>query len=169
LEIKMYGMRGSEFQQYFEKIPIVNKQFIKVTSIDEIPIEITNKHFIISNLSLSNEAGSHWIALIRSENDTLEIFNSLGMTSLNNIEPYLKLKSKMNIVYNEHPFQSIESTSCGFFCIYFIVHRLLNFDMSFEHILEHIFSENCELNERKVVKFCQNLLIGDFNIFDDDF
>jgi hypothetical protein len=164
----MYGMRGSKFGQYFQKIPLVNKQFMKVTSIDELPVEIPEKHFIISNLSPSNEIGSHWIALIRSENDTLEIFNSLGMTSLNKIESYLKFKKKINIVFNEQPFQSIESTSCGFFCIFFIVQRLLNFDMSFEHILEHIFSVDCNLNEKKVVQFCQNLLIGDFNIFDDE-
>ena len=57
-------MRGSEFQQYFEKIPIINQQFLKVISIDEIPKDIKNKHFIISNLSPSNEAGSHWITFL---------------------------------------------------------------------------------------------------------
>jgi hypothetical protein len=166
--IKMLGMRGSEFYQYFDKIPIVNKQFLKVTSIDEIPREIKEKHFLISNLSPSNELGTHWIALIRSENDTLEIFNSLGMTSIDNLRPYLKLKKKVNVVFNEQVFQSRESTSCGFFCIYFIVHRILNLDMSFEHVLEHIFSADCQINENKVVNFCKNLQIGDFNIFDEN-
>lgn len=165
--IKMLGMRGSEFQLYFEKIPIVNKQFLKITSIDEIPKEIKEKHFIISNLSPSNEVGSHWITIIRSEKDTLEIFNSLGMNSIDRLQPYLKLTKKVNVIFNEQPFQSNESTSCGFFCIYFIVHRILNLDMSFEHVLEHIFSKDCQINENKVVNFCTKLNKGDFNIFDD--
>jgi hypothetical protein len=168
LAIKMLGMRGSEFQNYFEKIPIVNKQFLKITSIDEIPKDIKEKHFVISNLSPSNELGSHWITLIQSEKNTLEIFNSLGMNSIDRLQPYLKTRKKVNVIFNEQPFQSKESTSCGFFCIYFIVHRILNLDMSFEHLLEHIFSANCEINENKVVNFCRNLNIGDFNIFDDE-
>jgi hypothetical protein len=163
----MMGMRGSEFQHYFEKIPIVNKQSLKITSIDEIPSEIKEKHFVISNLSPSNEAGSHWITLIRSEKDTLEIFNSLGMNSIDRLQPYLKVTKKINVIFNEQPFQSNESTSCGFFCIYFIVNRILNLDMSFEHILEHIFSTDCQINENKVVNFCTKLNLGDFNIFDD--
>ena len=166
--ITMLGMRGSEFQQYFKNISVVNKQFLKVTSIDKIPTEIKEKHFIISNLSPSNEVGSHWITLIRSEKDTLEIFNSLGMTSIDRLQPYLKFKKRVNIIFNEQPFQSNESTSCGFFCIYFIVHRILNLDMSFEHLLEHIFSNDCQINETKVVDFCKNLSIGDFNLFENN-
>jgi hypothetical protein len=163
----MLGMRGSEFQQYFEKIPIINQQFLKVISIDEIPKDIKNKHFIISNLSPSNEAGSHWITFLRSENDTLEIFNSLGMASIESIKPYLNFKKRLNIVFNEEKFQGNDSTSCGFFCIYFIVHRLLNLDMSFDHTLEHIFSSDYEINETRVVNFCKNLLDGDQNIFEN--
>jgi hypothetical protein len=163
----MAGMRGSEFKNYFEKIGIVDKLFLKVTSIDEIPEEIKLKHFIICNLSPSTEPGSHWIAIVRSEKETVEVFNSLGVSSLEDLKPYLKFKQNLELIYNEQPFQSKDSASCGFFCIYFIVERILNFDMSFEHILEDIFSADCKINETKVVKFCSNLLHGDFNLFDD--
>lgn len=160
-------MRGSEFKHYFEKISLVNPLFLKVTSIDEIPEEIKLKHFIICNLSPSNEPGSHWIVIVRSDYNTLEIFNSLGVSSLEDLKPYLKFKQQLELIFNEQPFQSKESTSCGFFCIYFSVQRILNFDMSFEHLLEDIFSANCEINEKKVVNFCSNLFNGDLNLFDD--
>ncbi len=116
----MYGMRGSEFGQYFQKIPLVNKQFMKVTSIDELPVEIPEKHFIISNLSPSNEIGSHWIALIRSENDTLEIFNSLGMTSLNKIESYLKFKKKKILYLMNSHFKVLNQPAVDFFVFFLL-------------------------------------------------
>lgn len=163
----MPGMRGSEFEQYFEKIPIVHKQFLKVTSVDEIPSQIKLKHFLISNLSPSSEPGTHWIAIVRSEDDTLEIFNSLGVNSLDTLKPHLNFRQKLNVVFNEQAFQSKESTSCGYFCIYFIIHRILNFDMSFEHLLEDIFTSNCALNENIVETFSNKLLNDHPDLFED--
>jgi hypothetical protein len=160
------GMRGSEFKNYFDKIELVKKQFLKVTSIDEIPRTIKLKHFLICNLSPSDKPGSHWVAIVRSEKDTLEIFNSLGTKSLTLYNEYFNFRTKFNIEYNEEQFQSNESSSCGYFCIYFMVHRILNFDMSLEHLLEHIFKSDFSINETLVTNFCNKLLQNDLNFFD---
>ena len=42
------------------------------------------------------------------------------------------------------------------FCIYFIVHRILNFDMSFEHLIEDIFNYDPNTNETLVTNFAKN-------------
>jgi hypothetical protein len=162
----MSGLRGFEFSLYFNKIPFVNKLDSGVFSIDKIPRILKEKHFIIVNLSPSNLPGSHWIAIIRSEKNTLEIFNSLGVSTLDNLTPYFKFPNNFELIYNEEKFQSDLSVHCGFFCIYFIVQRILNFDMSFEHLIEDIFKSDLNTNDLLVTNFCTKLLNDSDDIFD---
>lgn len=160
------GLKGNEFMNYFSKIPHIKSVFVNVFAINEIPKSIPIRHFLICNLSLSHLPGTHWIAMLRPEKDSLEIFNSLGYESLDSLIPYFKFKKSFEINFNQQQFQDNSSISCGFFCIYFIIHRILNLDMSFEHVLEHIFSENKNENELLVTQFCNNLeQNGDANIF----
>ncbi|MDP2788492.1 MAG: hypothetical protein Q8O46_00360 [bacterium] len=164
--MKMEGMKGFEFVNYFDKVPHVKSMFINVFSIDQIPTIIPLRKFLVCNLSESKLPGSHWVVLVRSEKETLEIFNSLGFINLDLIAPYLKFRNKIKVHFNEDQFQSDNSTSCGKFCIYFAVQRILNLDMSFEHILELIFNLNKEINELTVTKFCENILSNhDTNCF----
>jgi hypothetical protein len=160
------GLHGYDFSLYFDKVPIVNSLFIGVVSIDKIPRIIKEKHFLVCNLSPSNKPGSHWIVIVRSEKNTLEVFNSLGVENLDILTPYFHFRNNFDLIFNEQPFQSNNSTSCGFFCIYFIVHRVLNYDMSFEHIIEDIFNINTNINENIVVSFCNKLLNNHENLFD---
>lgn len=162
----MSGLRGFEFSLYFNKVPFVAKLLSGIFSIDKIPRNLKEKHFIICNLSPSTLPGSHWIAIIRSEKNTLEIFNSLGVENLDNLTPHFKFPNNFELVYNEQKFQSNVSVKCGFFCIYFIVHRVLNFDMSFEHLIEDIFNYDPNTNETLVTNFCHKLLNDDENLFD---
>jgi hypothetical protein len=117
-------------------------------------------------MSPSNLPGSHWIAVIRSEKNTLEIFNSLGVSNLDNLTPYFKFPNNFELIYNEQKFQSDSSVHCGFFCIYFIVQRILNFDMSFEHLIEDIFKSDSNTNDLIVTNFCTKLLNNSDDIFD---
>ena len=166
----MEGLKGFEFANYFVKLPLVNKQFLNVVAIDEIPKSIPVRHFLISNLSPAHLSGSHWIVIIRPEKNTLEIFNSLGGDTFKDIQNHLKFTCKLQIHSNETPFQSDSSSSCGYFCIFFAVNRMLNLDMSFEHLLEHLFTDNLEINETNVRRFCENLLESsdDDSIFFDN-
>jgi hypothetical protein len=162
----MSGIRGYEFETYFKEIPIVNNLYLSVFSIDKIPKSIKEKHFFICNLSPSESPGSHWIVVVRSEKDTLEIFNSLGVENIDNLKPNFRFRNHFNFTFNEQRFQSNQSTSCGLFCIYFIIHRILNFDMCFEHILEDIFNVDPQINENLVINFCDKLLTKHDNLFD---
>jgi hypothetical protein len=162
----MSGLRGNEFSIYFEKISHVNPLFKGVFAIDKLPNVLPIKNFFIANLSPSDEGGSHWIVICRPEKDSLEIFNSLGYDSLNSLMPFLKFRKHYKIIYNQQEFQSIQSTVCGLFCIYFIIYRICNYDLSFEHLLEHIFETDANTNENKVTLFCENLKnFGDENLF----
>jgi len=163
------GLRGYEFQCYLKKIPFVSKYYKTVCSINEIPINIKVREFIIVNLSLSHEPGTHWIVIIRSHRQLYEVFNSLGFENLNELTNFFKIRTQAEIVYNETGMQLKDSSTCGLFCIYFIVHRVLNYDLSFFHLLNDIFFEDLTLNENKVVEFCSRLknASDDSDLFDD--
>jgi hypothetical protein len=152
------GLKGFEFDKYFNKIDLSSQLFFGVYSIDLIPI-IPIKHFVICNLSPSNEPGTHWIVILRPDNTSLEIFNSLGYKNLDTLKPHLKnFSHSVDLEFNYDQFQPDDSTYCGYFCIYFAIHRVLNYDLSFVTILEDYFSSNKNNNNELVYNYCQNLL-----------
>lgn len=151
------GLHGFEFDSYFKKVGVVHSCFDNVYSLDEIPRGLKLRKFIIVNLSKKSEIGTHWIVIIRSHKEIYEIFNSLGFDNLDIILPYMQIRTKADIVFNPQQYQSSNSSTCGLFCIYFAINRVLNFDLSFHHLLEHLFDDNIANNEQKVIKFCKNL------------
>lgn len=164
------GVRGYEFKEYFSKIPIVNHHYLKVCSLDEIPNTLKVRQFIIVNLSKTVEPGNHWIIIFRSGKHIFEIFNSLGFTSLEVLLPYFKPRLRVHVIFNEHQFQSSLTSTCGYFCIYFAIHRVLCYDQCFSHVLEECFdSSNTETNENKCIKFCSRLKMAsdDSVLFED--
>ena len=145
-------MLNSDIELYFQKMPCLEKHFMGVFSIDNIPKKIKVRSFFVSNLSKSSEPGSHWISFIKSEPKTIEIFDSLG-TKINNLRPYLKFSNNPDIKYNEAAFQTTTSSTCGLFAIMFLIERSFNFDLKFNELLVDIFDKNSEINENIVVNF----------------
>lgn len=152
------GLFSSEFEHYFKNIPIIKQHFGGVKAIDQLPRSIPIRNFLIVNLSPSSHPGSHWITLFRSHSQTLELFNSLGSENIANIKPYFKFNFKTTLTYNNTGVQLPTTSTCGLYCIYFAVHRLLNLDQNFEEIMDEIFSANLNTNENKVAEFCTHLL-----------
>ena len=165
------GLRGNEFQTYFNKFPHILQSFSGVCAIDELPQNIAIRHFLVFNLSEKHLVGSHWAIILRSSVNQIEVFNSLGQNNVDYLMPYLKFKKPFTINFNEKAVQSISSHYCGFFSIYFIIFRILNFDMSFENVLEDLFYSNSLIkNDSIVSQFCENILTStndDFFCFHD--
>jgi hypothetical protein len=160
------GLKGNEFLEYFSKVPIVQTLFNGVFAINKLPRTLAFRHFFICNLSPADHPGSHWLAVIRSHKDSIEVFNSLGYENLDSLMPHLKFRKKFEIHFNNQQLQSNISLNCGLFCIYFILHRALNFDLSFTDLLEQIFQTDLNTNEIKVTSFCSNILLhGDEALF----
>ena len=66
------------------------------------------------------------------------------------------LKTKQGLCdFNENRFQSYRSDTCGEFCLYFLVERVLNDDIEFEDLLKEIFTVNLKTNEDRVQKFIE--------------
>lgn len=165
------GVRGYEFLEFFKKVPIVLHHYLKVCSLDEIPTQLKIRQFVVVNLSTKIEPGTHWIVIFRSAKYVYEIFNSLGFSNLDILEPYFRPTVRVDVIYNEQQFQSNTSTNCGFYCVYLAIHRVLCYDQPLVHVLDEIFdSSNIEINERRCVSFCERLRasVDDSAIFDDD-
>jgi hypothetical protein len=152
-------MQASEFMGYFEDFSLIKKNFRGVQSLDQIPKVLRYKNFVICNTAKSTEIGEHWFVLFRSQKNALELFDSLGVTDEKEtlFKQTLLIKAKF-LSFNETQFQSNDSTSCGKFCIYFIIHRFHNLDLSFEEFLEEFFDSDIEINEVTIEKFCAALL-----------
>jgi len=152
------GLYASDFEAYFKKLEWLQPLFECVTSIDKLPKTLPLRHFVIVNLSPSGTEGSHWTLLVRSHKKCIEIFNSLGSDNVDNFMPHFKFRFAAEVEYNNTQVQKSTTSTCGLFCVYFIIHRALNFDQSLNELMTEIFSLDLEENENKVTKFCNHLL-----------
>jgi hypothetical protein len=154
-------MQSSEFQKYFDSAPILKNHFIGVFSIDTLPKTIKYRKFCICNTDVQSGTGKHWICFIRSDKNSIELFDSLGVDAQkkNLIKTFCKF-SVRELTFNESQFQSSVSDTCGLFVIYFLFQRLFNFDISFDDLLEEIFHEDLSMNENQVKVFCGNILLN---------
>lgn len=149
-------MISSDFESFFNHFPNINKNFVGVYSADKMPKSLKINHFFILNTDISSNPGKHWLSVIRTEKKLVEIFDSLG-TKIDFINNFFHFRSATKIIYNESIFQESDSSTCGLFCVYFIINRLYNLDLHFDELLSEIFDVvNKSTNEMKVVEFCQD-------------
>ena len=149
-------MFSNEFEKKLSHFPNLNKHFGGVYSSDTIPLRIRQKSFIICNTDVQKGSGKHWYCILKSEANTLECFDSLGIDQAK--KQFLKhschFPSIKKIRFNLTAVQSSDSSSCGLFVLYFLIHRFHNKDMSYDDLLNEIFVESKSTNEEKVALFC---------------
>lgn len=162
------GIHGYAFRTFFEKIPIMLPYFKGVFSLDDIPRSIKVREFFVVNLSKKHEQGTHWFCIVRSHFQLYEVFNSLGFQNLDIVRPFLRAGSGADFVFNHKAYQLATTSTCGFYVVYFLIHRVLNYDISFHHLLSDIFQSSNTVNESKVIDFCERLknAPNDEDIFD---
>lgn len=100
--------------------------------------------------SEASEPGQHWFVLLKVEQGQFELFDSLGGDSkfLLQTLPY-----SGECTFNATPVQLAESTSCGEFCLYYIIQRLHNLDLDFDNFINDFFCAIPEVNELRVSAF----------------
>jgi hypothetical protein len=75
----------------------------------------------VINTDSSREPGQHWIAFYVDEKRVCTFFDSYGRRpSEFNLDSYFQSFS-LEIKYNDQQIQSVKSSSCGHFCIFFIL------------------------------------------------
>ncbi len=100
--------------------------------------------------SVSSGEGKHWFALLRTSQDTYEVFDSLGI-SLRYIKQNIPFHGVFE--FNTFPVQCSDSYYCGGFVVYYLIERYSNLDIEFEELINDIFGLNCEENQSNVKSF----------------
>ena len=106
------------YQNELDKIGklLLNNKFSGVYASDNIPKLDSNKKYAILNLDKSNEAGSHWVAVAK-HNNNLYIYDSFGRPHTK-IIPSLSKSGNGKILNTELDKEQEEiETNCGARCL----------------------------------------------------
>lgn len=150
-------MESSEFRPIFAKFSqTLNKLYKGSYSCDNTPNSLRNREFFIINTDSSAGLGRHWLCLVKISKQKVEIFNSLGTDDeakqlYNNV--CLKLPYVREAKFNLTQVQSSNTSTCGRFCIYFLIQRIFNFDIEFDELVNELFSDKTTENEERVEQF----------------
>jgi len=155
-------MESSAFLPIFSKFNLaLSKKFKGTFSADTSPSKLKTGEFFIINTDVSTGFGIHWLCVYKASSKKLQIFNSLGSPE-NARQLYQTIGFKIPGIsvlhFNSTQVQSSNTHTCGLFCVYFLIHRLHNLDLSFDELLNDIFEESTSLNEEKVKLFCTEIL-----------
>ena len=142
-------MYGKELKACIDKIPFLVENFDGVYNFDTLPMQIQQRHFVILNKDMNSEVG-HWVLLLRIDDDTIEVFDSLGGGE-SDIQFFKTLST--TFIINGTQVQGPKSKNCGIYCLYTAFWRLSCLDQSFESVLSDIFSRNYEVNEERIQLF----------------
>jgi len=132
---------------------ITRKQFRGVFPSDQLPVQIHEyPSAYVANVDPSNQPGSHWVAFYFTQDQHGEFWDSYGqhpkvynMLFVN----FLERNSKQWIM-NQRTLQSLDSSVCGEYCIYYLIHRCRGFYMN---VVVNHFTQSKRLNDAIVFEF----------------
>ena len=106
--------------------------------------------FII-NLDPSYKEGSHWVAVNFNKNGTSHYFDSYGRPPEGNVLSFIERFSPRGFTFSKNKYQDDYSSSCGYFCILFVLLKHEKFVKIFE---------KCKTvkNEQKLLKLIKNFI-----------
>ena len=121
---------------------------------DHLPTEnVIPPAFFIVNTDVHNLSGQHWKVIFIDESYCGEVFDSLATPLSNRVIRFMNRHTRMwktNRVMFQHP----NSSFCGAYVLYFVMHRL-----SFSSLREFCktLSSNVNRNEQMIQRFYKNL------------
>ena len=115
--------------KFHKNIPINNYDLLKWCEYLNIPIKdvlsrdenTPHNHMqalFIYNLEPSYMNGSHWVATY-VKNGIVNYFDSFGMPPFQELVDHVK-KKKLILLHQNNQIQNINTTTCGYFCLYFL-------------------------------------------------
>ena len=135
-------MYASTFKNILEThYPTVANHYVGEYVFNKYPRDLGERKFALWNAA-NDYPGTHWRLLYKhpEELKTIELFDPLGLTKKTIDEWSLEFKPKAEIEFNTNPIQELTSNSCGYFCLYYAIHRIWNSDITMRQILSEDFS-----------------------------
>lgn len=136
-----------------------NKHYGGTFSKDVLP-KLQNKFYII-NLDNNDGDGTHWCLVYNCRPKQCLYFDSFGQPSPENVLKRMKQIGK-HIYYNDMQIQNINSSNCGYYCVYVACNLALGRPY-IDVILD--FDPNTKSNETKIENYSKSHDIrADFNV-----
>lgn len=108
--------------------PRTNHQFLGTFPADQLPnVMPPQTSLAIVNCCNRGYPGEHWLALCKT-GDTLEIFDSFGMNP-NFYNLTGKLPASSVLTYSRRQLQSLHSTVCGHYCLYYCYYKARGYSL----------------------------------------
>ncbi len=133
-----------------------NKIYMK----DQIPVSLPDGNYIM-NLDDSDNLGTHWVAFIRNGrqlfyNDSFGAISPQGITDLFR-------DNKLQLYYNTQQNQSIKSSSCGYWALFWLDYMIdpkhgKSYRERFDKWNKMFIGGKQELNEKKLLNYVNNIL-----------
>lgn len=149
-------MFGTNSLSNTDIIYILKEQKIKLNGVfmkDELPTKLKRGFYVINLQSSNIGNGTHWTAFYYNPNKSF-YFDAFGFPAPIEIEQKLKAYK-----YNKKQIQNLKSTSCGFYCIAFIIFMNgLNYkelENRFETFID-AFSTNTKINDKLLYNYLYN-------------
>ena len=107
----------------------------------------------IYNLEPSYMSGSHWVATYVKDK-AINYFDSFGMPPFQAIVDHAK-KKNLTLLHQNNQIQNINTTTCGYFCLYFL--NEMNKGNSYYNLLEVFDIYDTMKNERFIQHYFRNI------------
>ena len=143
-----------------KKIPMSNYDLLKWCEYLNIPIKdvlsrdenVPHNHkqaLFIYNLEPSYMNGSHWVATY-VKNGIVNYFDSFGMPPFQELVDHAK-KKKLILLHQNNQIQNINTTTCGYFCLYFL--NEMNKGKSYYDLLKVFDIHDTMKNEKNIENY----------------
>ena len=150
--------------QFHKNIPLSNYDLIKWCKYLNVPINNVlsrdeslphnHKHALfVYNLEPSYLQGSHWVATYVKDN-TINYFDSFGLPPFQEIVNHTK-KKNFTLLHQNNQIQNINTTTCGYFCLYFL--NEMNNGKSYFNLLQVFDIHNTMNNEKFIAQYFKNI------------
>ena len=150
--------------KFHKNIPISNYDLLKWCKYLNIPIKdvlsrdetVPHNHMqalFIYNLEPSYMGGSHWVATY-VKNGIINYFDSFGMPPFQEIVDHARKKNSI-LLHQNNQIQNINTTTCGYFCLYFL--NEMSKGRSYYDLLKVFNIHNTMKNEKYIENYFKNM------------
>ncbi|MCP3681362.1 MAG: hypothetical protein GY861_01610 [bacterium] len=154
-----------QIQKILKSDPVVSKIFYKVVSSNMMPRHVNVPCALVANTDVSSGEGKHWVAFYIDKDRSGIYFDSYGNPpQLQSFKTFLKRNCR-DWTHNKKLLQGPITSTCGQYCIYFLVHIARGYSMS---DIQNAF-EGYEDNDQAVTDFVNTTFDVNTEVVDEDF
>jgi len=146
-------MNTRQIQRLLRRHPKTAPIFLGAVPSDGIPATDIFPYAVVINTEPHDDGGRHWVAVFVESRDRVEYFDSYACLPNSNIASFL-LRFP-HVLRNTERLQSLTSTVCGHYCIFFLTKRCSR--RSFAQIVKSLKAERPR-TDRYVATYVSHLV-----------